>query len=681
MLSKSVAADARPEMHKVRVRWVVFDKDGTRKEGDAVVLDLSTWYGRESPGIGVQLPIHVSKHAVAVCSTNHCRPPIVTLVMGSRMCGHVVEVVVNGDIQKTFVVSKDVEVRFPVKIPKQDVKGMSGIRVTSISKDGNEVALPLEEHFELVLLGLVDPSEDPSKPPVERTKSRKGTPKKLVLPKKDDAPPYVPVVIDLSKGWQPAKLTCDVRDFVKAMKHTYALRVRRWRKTVPSAPKGEPLDQPLKARLFNLRQKVRVGRFGRKPMLEAKVGRKPVETEDWTEAKKKHDLDTNADLSKPERVQKSVEDIEKSTSKLAVSFPGEVISGFSCDAVFSVAAFLRSLPPPEPNLRRGMLDTMKEANKVSLDILGDLLRTKIVIDGVQSVLGFEKRPREQQLYEEGQRAKETRKELLEALKYNITEFLGRYVIPNDTICFVRTTTGAIDPGNVFSAKPGMVVGYDRNTRATLIRIGHGPSSEVKGFHLPNPCVHFTFQGAVGLPEEKRHVSFKATVRRLATEGVFVMPGTPVFVRRPFYQRGTIVRFNHEESVIFVDFGDGQDPVQYKVPHDQVFFTSWAAKGERFFIRVPDEEPLPGNRFACLEATVIGRSFTTQGAVLMSYHPNQVPLEMMPSDPDIFPTRAEAEDPLPTKRPRDDGDDGPDPKKPRSDDESDPGSPIITAGRN
>jgi hypothetical protein len=52
-----------------------------------------------------------------------------------------------------------------------------------------------------------------------------------------------------------------------------------------------------------------------------------------------------------------------------------------------------------------MLDTMKEANKVSLDILGDLVRAKIVMDGVQSVLGFEKRPRERQLFEEGQRAK------------------------------------------------------------------------------------------------------------------------------------------------------------------------------------------------------------------------------------------------------------------------------------
>jgi hypothetical protein len=254
MLSKPVAADTRPEMHKVRARWVVFDKDGNRKEGDVVVLDLNKWYGRDSPGIGVQLPLNVSTHAVAVPSTNHCRPPIVTLEMGIRMAGHVVKAMVNGEMSTMFVVPKK-EFRFPVKIPKQDVKGMSGIRVVSAIKNGKEEDLPMEQRFELVLLGLVDPSEDPSK---ARAKSRKGTPKKLVLPKKDDAPPYVPLAIDLSKGWQPAELTCDVRDFVKAMKRDYARKVRLWRKACPPAPRGEPLDAALKARLFNLRQKVRV---------------------------------------------------------------------------------------------------------------------------------------------------------------------------------------------------------------------------------------------------------------------------------------------------------------------------------------------------------------------------------------------------------------------------------------
>ena len=738
---KPTADGTPPEMYPVRVAVRTFNKDGTFTDSEPTVLKVGNWYGRGS--LGADLGMSISAHAFYVMTSNHGRPNKVTLLAGPRMAGKCIEVLENGVVVYSFIVPakesfpEDMSAEniskqytFKMKLIKLDaagkpVKERCGFRVKTHIHEGKKKDMDLDQQFEVIFLGLVEPGKDELKPSESQKKGRKGVPKKLVLPKKNETTPYVPTLVD----WGPLPETAPLErpeDIVKHIhsaeqKRRYAERLSLLREDPIRAelwaPSKSNLRNQMAIGLFNLRRKVRTGRFGPKPQIEeAKDVNKPCTMktgvkENWAGAKGK--LDPKAAVPAaitldPKLYQQAVNEVVAKYYREVA--PENVLDIKPMPKSISVENILLSLPPPDLTIKSDV-SAMKKAYKASIDDMIDIVKAKDTIALIDEILGNEKRAPEieEGLLADKAEAKKAIQVRQKRVKDAITGCLGLSVFPKKTICFVRTKDGMILKGHAFSAEPGQVVGYDMEARKTLIRIGEGPMSTIKGFCLPNPLVYFSYHDAVSIPEKEKgeeSITREEKIRRHAIKGRFVMPGTPVFVRpvgvRPVgalptdYVRGTIIFYDDMTDVITVRFEHNRTIAEFEMPNKRVFFTSWAAKQMTYFIRVPGEEPLPGNRYSCLEATAIGRAIGRPGFVLLSFNRKQVPLEMELTDPLIFNTFADAVEPLPpvdepptpveehltptdSKRPREDDDEEeePDAKKPRTDDESsDPESPIL-----
>lgn len=180
---------------------------------------------------------------------------------------------------------------------------------------------------------------------------------------------------------------------------------------------------------------------------------------------------------------------------------GGVLPSSKCvctpESAFNVRALIRTLPPPK---------------RVWDNLVGIDRTNKCIMSAIESVQNYvycirawkriaaecgvgrstiRKSKQLKRLTRQIKRATRSAEEWKAYIRSKIETSFGKKKLAEGIPCFVRKDKGSPAPGHVYEVQEGSVVGFNDETRCTIIAVKNGPLSFQKEFYLPDVHVHFT----------------------------------------------------------------------------------------------------------------------------------------------------------------------------------------------